>query len=100
MTMLQDVFNAASELTVGNNTPSLKLALFAAAMSSCQSLSANGRQTRILAQYVNQPLPDKDSLVEILRPAKGFINKTHLKALYRIEELHNQGMLDQYTTIG
>jgi thermostable 8-oxoguanine DNA glycosylase len=97
---INDAFNGASELLTGENVPSLKLALFAAAMSPLQALHKNGLQTRILANYVASPLPTQDDLFEELKAARGNINRTHMMALYSVEDIANRGILDQFVTMG
>src|SRR2546430_8554321 len=84
------------ELLYGDKAPSLVFALRSGALSKLQELSANGRMSRLIAPFVNRPLPDRETLTALLRLSHGVLFGSHLDALASIDALKAQGKLDKF----
>lgn len=97
---IEETYRAMSEIAYGDKCPSVKLAFWNSALSSRMKLDLNGRYARIMASYVNKPLPlNREVLIDELGRKQG--NKlpqgmmfSHIELLYRIEKLYNEGKLD------
>lgn len=104
MANIYDVLEDAKRLASGN-TPSLKLALWIAALSPNQKLSVNGKLGRAMSYYVTCPLPpNKSDLYDELKPLKAILFRSHVDALYAIEQWYNAhvmlGTIHEYEHVG
>lgn len=97
---IQSTIQAAIELEQGSQAPSVKFALWIAALSTQQTLEKNGKLARLLALYVTQPLPEREALYQYLKQAKAVLYTVHLDSLYYIEYLEKTGQLDGLERIG
>lgn len=78
----------------GEQEPSVKLALFAAALSPQKKLALNGKQTRVMAAFVHDKLPSRDKLRAWLTgKGKGYVTDNQLDSLYAIEAAEQSGTL-------
>lgn len=102
MVTLNDVIRTATELATGENTASVKFALWVSALSTQQSLSANCRLAELLRPYIDTPLPTNENgeLWVYLSQAKGVLYRSHIRALYHIEGLERAGELNGLENIG
>lgn len=96
---IQDAHTAMAEIACGGQLPSVKLAYWSSAMSHRMKLHLNGRYTRILAGYVDKPLPGREALLDELgrKPGNRFpqgVMTCHIDLLYEIERLDNAGLLN------
>jgi hypothetical protein len=100
MLTLRDVLKAANELGEGNRAPSLKYALWLAALSPQKSLAENSRASQVLRRYVRGSLPKRETLRRNLREARvGMLYESMLDALYWVEMLEFFGVLKAYETL-
>src|SRR5260370_852840 len=79
----------------GPRQPSLKYALWVAAMSPQKSLAENARAATVLARYVRHPLPrNPETLWRALHVAgAGQVYKLRIDAIYWAETCEHFGML-------
>lgn len=96
---IQDANTAMAEISCGGQLPSIKLAYWASAASLKMKLHLNGRYTRVLAGYVNKPLPAREVLLDELgrKPGGNFpqgMMGQHVDLFYEIERLDNLGLLN------
>lgn len=96
---IEETYAAMSEIAYGQGKPSVKLAFWSSALSCRMKLHLNGQYVRILAKYVSQPLPDRETLLNELgrRPGNQYpagMMGYHVDLIYRIEELDNAGLLN------
>src|SRR5260370_4040563 len=87
------------EILYGDKAPSRLRALRVASLSVLQNLESNGKMARLLAPFVNRPLPDRETLTALLRLSHGVIFGSHLDALASIDEAWLNGKLDKFETI-
>src|SRR5947209_8433438 len=98
MINLQESQAGMMELLYGDKPANLRFALQTACLSAMQSLEPNGRLARLLAPFVNQPLPAREVLFPLLKNARGILFHSHLDALYAIDELWLSGKLNKFET--
>lgn len=86
----------------GSKTPSVKLALWGAALSPSKELASNGLQARKLALYVENRLPDgstyeaREQFREWLQQGTGGgIMRDHIIAIFAIEQAELEGKLPE-----
>ena len=103
---VQETETAMHELLYGTQCPSIKLAYWNSMLSLQCKLPVNCKHARIMAQYVNKPLPDFNGLIDVLggdstRLHNGKIARyphglmaVHINGLLAIEKLFNQGLLN------
>jgi len=96
MINLQESQAGMMELLYGDKPANLRFALQTACLSAMQSLEPNGRLARLLAPFVNQPLPAREVLYPLLKNARGILFHSHLDALYAIDELWLSGKIDKF----
>jgi hypothetical protein len=104
MISLETTLDAMVEMQYGDKQADLVFALRVAALSPLQDLEVNGNMTRLLAQFVGKPLPEKEVLYNLLHTAKtetapALCFKNHMTALYSIDEAWLSGKLDRFMTI-
>lgn len=81
---------AMASLVIKGKRPSIKLAFWSACLSTRNRLDNNCRQTQVMRQYVDRPLPvNRDELKVQL----GALLSRTLNALYEIEKLYNAGII-------
>jgi len=101
MLTLEGTLEAAEELEQAGTMPAnLKYALWTAMLSAQKSLTQNGRQSRVLAQYAEAGLPEAGPealLAEMRRAGCGFLTRKQAQCLYDVETLWNAGELDRFT---
>lgn len=90
---------AMMQLLEDDNKPNIKLAFWNSALSCRIRLDKNGKLARIMASYVDKPLPDRETLYQELKVTGANIWRSHIDALYAIERLYNQGLL-YFPTLG
>jgi hypothetical protein len=95
---LEDALKEAIELEKkGDKQPSVKLAVWASALSADMSLSKNCQLARLVARFVTEPLPNQEELFQYLsRATRRLRRNSHMRALARAEELDNLGMLAEF----
>lgn len=100
MVTIEDVYEQASELNQGDFKPSVKFALWCAALSTQQTLHKNCLLADLLRPYIDKPLPERDTLWRLLKRAAGVLYNQHFIALYHIEYLEKSGQLNGLENIG
>lgn len=100
---IEETDTAMAQLLYGTQAASIKLAFWNSMLSLQVKLPVNCRHARVMARYVNRPLPPMWQLINelggeatedtITRFPSGLMT-VHFKGLYAIESLYNQGMLD------
>lgn len=95
---LEDCMREARELeTYGNKEPSVKLAVWASALSADMSLSKNCQLARLVARFVESRLPPEPELFQYLSQATRRLRRnSHMRALARAEALDDAGLLAQF----
>jgi hypothetical protein len=99
MINLQESQSGILELMYGGKPANLRYALQIASLSVLQRLEENGRLARLLTPFVNEPLPERETLTALLRTAKGVLFGSHLNTLYAIDALWLSGKLAKFETI-
>src|SRR2546429_7550582 len=98
MISLQASTDGLTSLMFGDKPPSLVFALRSAALSPIQDLEVNGNMSRLLAQFVDKPLPEKEVLYALLHTARtqsspAIVFSNHMRALLTIDALQASGTL-------
>ena len=99
MISLQASTDGMMELLYGDKPASLLHALRVASLSVLQNLEVNGKMSRLLAPFVNRPLPDRETLTALLRLSHGVIFGSHLDALASIDEAWLNGKISKFETV-
>ena len=98
---IDTTFDAATQLASGPRPPSVKLALWNAALSTMQTVEKNNAYGVLLRMYRDEPLPlQRNVLYEQLREVRGCLFGSHIDALYYIQYLDETGQLAGYERIG
>jgi thermostable 8-oxoguanine DNA glycosylase len=96
MINLQTTQDAMIELMHGDKDADLVFALRIAALSKLQSLDANERQARMLAQFTGSILPEREVLFQLLKRCGGVLFHSHLDSLYAIDRVNATGFLEHF----
>lgn len=92
---IEQTREAMTELLNGGQVPNVKLAFWNSALSLRTSLDRNCVWSRVMATYVDKPLPlDHTSLKDELNSYTAGIMDSHIETLYAIEKLYNEGILN------
>ncbi len=95
---LEDTLREAIALEQkGDKDPSVKLAVWASALSADMSLGKNCQLARLVARFVEDRLPAEPELFQYLSQATRRLRRnSHMRALARAEELEDLGLLAQF----
>jgi hypothetical protein len=104
MISLQASTEGLTNLMYGDKQPSLVFALRSASLSPIQDLQVNGNMSRLLAQFVGKPLPEKEVLYALLHTARtqekpALIFQNHMRALLAIDALQAAGALEKFEDV-